>query len=185
VFVADHGVAAAGVSAYPQAVTVEMLRNLGAGGAAISVLARRFGLRIDRDRRWRGDRHQRDAFQGVRYRRVANGTRNLLEGPAMSLAQARLAIDIGIETAREAAASGVTLLGIGEMGIANSTPAAAILAAVTGIEPSRIAGRGTGVDDHALARKIEVIEAALRLHRGSLDDGLSLLPRSADWRSPR
>jgi nicotinate-nucleotide--dimethylbenzimidazole phosphoribosyltransferase len=175
VFVADHGVAVAGVSAYPKAVTVEMLRNLGAGGAAISVLARRFGYELIVTDVGVETDTSATPFKGVRYRRVANGTGNLLEGPAMSLAQARQAIDIGIETAREAAASGVTLLGIGEMGIANSTPAAAILAAVTGIEPSRIAGRGTGVDDHALARKIEVIETALRLHRGSLDDGLSIL----------
>jgi nicotinate-nucleotide--dimethylbenzimidazole phosphoribosyltransferase len=93
----------------------------------------------------------------------------------MTAVQARQAIEIGIETARGAAGDGVTLLGIGEMGIANSTPAAAILAAVTGIEPARLAGRGTGVDDQALAHKIEVIETALRLHRGRLDDGLSML----------
>jgi nicotinate-nucleotide--dimethylbenzimidazole phosphoribosyltransferase len=175
VFVADHGVAAAGVSAYPKAVTVEMLRNIGAGGAAISVLARRFGYElividvgVETDT-------SATPFKGVRYRRVASGTQNFLEGAAMTLAQARLAIEIGIETARETAASGTTLLGIGEMGIANSTPAAAILAAVTGIEPARLAGRGTGVDDRALARKIEVIEAALRLHREALGDGLSML----------
>jgi nicotinate-nucleotide--dimethylbenzimidazole phosphoribosyltransferase len=114
-------------------------------------------------------------FQGVRYRRVANGTKSFLEGPAMTIVEARQALEIGIETAREAASGGVTLLGIGEMGIANSTPAAAILAAVTAIEPARLAGRGTGVDGQALAHKIEVIETALRLHRGNLDDGLSML----------
>jgi nicotinate-nucleotide--dimethylbenzimidazole phosphoribosyltransferase len=175
VFVADHGVAAAGVSAYPKAVTVEMLRNIGAGGAAISVLARRFGYElIVTDVGVEIDTSS-TPFNGVRYRRVANGTANLLEGPAMTAVQARQAIEIGIETARGADGDGVTLLGIGEMGIANSTPAAAILAAVTGIEPARLAGRGTGVDDQALAHKIEVIETALRLHRGRLDDGLSML----------
>lgn len=174
-FVADHGIAAAGVSAYPKAVTVEMLRNIGAGGAAISVLARRFGYQlIVTDVGVETDTSS-TPFKGVRYRRVANGTRNMLEGPAMTVAQARQAVGIGIETAREVAEAGVTLLGIGEMGIANSTPAAAILAAVTGIEPARLAGRGTGVDDQALAHKIGVIEDALRLHRGSLEDGVSML----------
>jgi nicotinate-nucleotide--dimethylbenzimidazole phosphoribosyltransferase len=175
VFVADHGIAAAGVSAYPKAVTVEMLRNIGAGGAAISVLAHRFGYElIVTDVGVESDTSA-TPFNGVRYRRVANGTKNFLDGAAMTIAQARQAIEIGIETARETAASGTTLLGIGEMGIANSTPAAAILSAVTGIEPARLAGRGTGVDDHALGRKIEVIEAALRLHSDSLGDGLSML----------
>ena len=175
VFVADHGVAEAGVSAYPKAVTVEMLRNIGAGGAAISVLARRFGydlivtdVGVETDT-------SATPFAGVRYRRVAAGTINFLEGPAMTDAQARHAIEIGIETAREAVAGGAVLLGIGEMGIANSTPAAAILTAITGIEPARMAGRGTGVDDRALAHKVEVIESALRLHRARLGDGLSLL----------
>jgi nicotinate-nucleotide--dimethylbenzimidazole phosphoribosyltransferase len=175
VFVADHGVAAAGVSAYPKTVTVEMLRNIGAGGAAISVLARRFAYELIVTDVGVETDTSATPFKGVRYRRVANGTKSFLEGPAMTIAEARHAIEIGIETAREAASGGVTLLGIGEMGIANSTPAAAILAAVTGIEPARLAGRGTGVDDQALAHKIEVIETALRLHRGNLDDGLSML----------
>jgi nicotinate-nucleotide--dimethylbenzimidazole phosphoribosyltransferase len=175
VFVADHGVAEAGVSAYPKAVTVEMLRNIGAGGAAISVLARRFGYELIVTDVGVETDTSTTPFAGVRYRRVAAGTRNFLEGPAMTNAQACRAIEIGIETAREAAAGGVTLLGIGEMGIANSTPAAAILAAVTGIEPARMAGRGTGVDDEALAHKIEVIEAALRLHRAHFGDGLAML----------
>src|SRR5579863_7365932 len=175
VFVADHGISAAGVSAYPKAVTVEMLRNIGAGGAAISVLARRFGYELIVTDVGVETDTSATPFTGVRYRRVAAGTRNFLEGPAMTNAQTRHALEIGIETARDAAAGGVTLLGIGEMGIANSTPAAAILAAVTGIEPARMAGRGTGVDDHALARKVEVIETALRLHRAQLGDGLSML----------
>jgi nicotinate-nucleotide--dimethylbenzimidazole phosphoribosyltransferase len=175
VFVADHGVAEAGVSAYPKAVTVEMLRNIGAGGAAISVLARRFGFELIVTDVGVETDTSTIPFAGVRYRRVAAGTRNFLEGPAMTNAHARRAIEIGIETAREAAASGATLLGIGEMGIANSTSAAAILAAVTGIEPGRMAGRGTGLDDHALAHKVEVIETALRLHRADLGDGLAML----------
>jgi nicotinate-nucleotide--dimethylbenzimidazole phosphoribosyltransferase len=175
VFVADHGIAAAGVSAYPKAVTVEMLRNIGAGGAAISVLARRFGYELIVTDVGVETDTSATPFKGVRYRRVADGTRNFLEGAAMTIAQARQAIEIGIETAHEAATAGVTLLGIGEMGIANSTTAAAIFAAATGIEPARLAGRGTGVEDHALAHKIHVIEMALQRHRASLGDGLSML----------
>lgn len=84
-------------------------------------------------------------------------------------------MEVGIETAREAAGRGATLIGIGEMGIANSTPAAAILAALTGIEPGRLAGRGTGVDDAGLRRKVEAAEAALRLHRDALGDGIAMI----------
>ncbi len=175
VFVADHGVAAAGVSAYPAAVTVEMLRNIGAGVAAISVLARRFGYELIVTDVGVATDTSAAPFPGVRYRRIGAGTRNFLDGPAMTRDEARRALEVGIEVAREAAAAGVTLIGIGEMGIANSTPAAAILSAVTGVAPARIAGRGTGLDDRGLARKIEVIERALAIHRNSLDDGLGLL----------
>lgn len=175
VFVADHGIAAEGVSVFPKAVTVEMLRNIGAGGAAISVLARRFGydLRVTDV----GVEIDTSAtpFNGVTYRRIAPGTRNFAEGPAMSAELARRAIEIGIEVARELADSGVTLIGIGEMGIANSTSAAALLSGITGISPGHLAGRGTGLDDAGLRHKVAVIGRALELHRESLRDGLSML----------
>ena len=175
VFVADHGVADAAVSAYPKGVTVEMLRNIGAGGAAISVLARSFGYQLMvTDVGVEADTSL-SPLPGVRYRRVGPGTRSFLQGPAMSLPEARRALEIGIETTHEAAASGATLVGIGEMGIANSTSAAAILAALTGLEPRRVAGRGTGLDDAGLERKIGAVEAALRLHRDSFKDGLQTL----------
>ncbi|MGH7931925.1 MAG: nicotinate-nucleotide--dimethylbenzimidazole phosphoribosyltransferase [Candidatus Binataceae bacterium] len=175
VFVGDHGVAEAGVSAYPKAVTAEMLRNIAAGGAAISVLTRRFGFELQvTDVGVEADTSA-NPLPGVRYRRVGAGTRNFLEGPAMSAAQARQALETGIETAYAAATSGATLIGIGEMGIANSTPAAALLAAFTGIEPVRIAGRGTGLDDAGLRRKVEVIESGLRFHRAALSDAMATL----------
>lgn len=175
VFVADHGVAAAGVSAYPAAVTVEMLRNIAAGGAAISVLCRRFGYDLIVTDVGVATDTSAAPFAGVRYRRIGAGTRNFLDGPAMTDDEARRALETGIATARGAIAAGATLLGIGEMGIANSTPAAALLAALSGIAPARIAGRGTGLDDRGLARKIEVIERALALHRGVFNDGLAIL----------
>jgi nicotinate-nucleotide--dimethylbenzimidazole phosphoribosyltransferase len=173
VFVADHGVAEAQVSAYPKAVTVEMLRNIAAGGAAISVLAKRLGYElIVTDVGVETDTSS-TPFAGVRYRRVGAGTKNFLYGPAMSVEDARRSLEIGIETAREAAETGATLIGIGDMGIANSTSAAAILAALTAITPARLAGRGTGVDDAGLQRKIDVVERALRIHRGACGDGLA------------
>jgi nicotinate-nucleotide--dimethylbenzimidazole phosphoribosyltransferase len=175
VFVADHGVAEEGVSAYPQAVTVEMLRNIAGGGAASSVLARRFGYRL-----WIADvgvaaDTSADALPGVLYRRIAPGTRNLAREAAMSVSQARAALEVGVEVARGAVASGATLIGIGEMGIANSTSATALLAAFTRIRPARLAGRGAGVDDAGMQRKVAAIERALKLHRAALKDPLATL----------
>lgn len=175
VYVADHGVEKARVSAYPKAVTVEMLRNIGSGGAAISVLARRFGHELIVTDVGVATDTSGTPFAGVRYRRIAAGTRNFLESPAMTDAEVRSALAIGIEQVREAAAAGTTLMGIGEMGIANSTAAAALLAALTGIAPARMVGRGTGVDDVGFRRKVETVEAALQLHREQLGDGLGAL----------
>src|SRR5215469_13231647 len=175
VFVADHGVADAGVSAFPQAVTVEMLRNIAGGGAAISVLARRFGYELRTiDVGVKTDTRAMP-LAGVTYRRVVAGTRNLLNEPAMTPEQARRALEIGIETARDLAAVGATLIGIGEMGIANSTSASALLAALTASQPEAIVGRGTGLDDAGVRRKMEVVTRALELHRPSLSDPLKML----------
>lgn len=175
VFVADHGVAEEGVSAYPQAVTAEMLRNIASGGAAISVLARRFGYRL-----WIADvgvavDTSAEELPGVVHRRIGAGTRNLAREAAMSLAEARAALEVGIEIAHTAVAEGATLIGIGEMGIANSTAAAALLAALTGLEPAHLAGRGTGLDDAGMRRKVAAIERALRLHRAAFTDPLATL----------
>jgi nicotinate-nucleotide--dimethylbenzimidazole phosphoribosyltransferase len=175
VFVADHGVAIEGVSAYPQAVTAEMLRNIAAGGAAISVLARRFGyalkivdvgVKIDASA---------NPLAGVTYRRIGPGTRNFLDGPAMTREETTRAIEIGIEIARDLANDGATLIGIGDMGIANSTSAAALLCALTAIAPDAMVGRGTGLDDAGVRRKIEVVARALEIHRDALTTGESIL----------
>jgi nicotinate-nucleotide--dimethylbenzimidazole phosphoribosyltransferase len=175
VFVADHGVADEGVSAFPQAVTAEMLRNIAGGGAAISVLARRFGyalkvvdvgVKIDTSAK---------PLAGVTYRRIGASTRNFLDGQAMTLDETTRALEVGIEIARELAGSGATLIGIGEMGIANSTPAAALLCALTGIPPESMVGRGTGLDDAGVRRKTEVVTRALEIHREALTSGESML----------
>lgn len=175
VFVSDHGVADEGVSAYPQAVTAEMLRNIAAGGAAISVLARRFGyalkvidvgVKIDTSAA---------PLAGVSYRRVGAGTANFARGSAMTPAEGTRGLEVGIEVVRDLVRSGATLIGIGEMGIANSTSAAAILSAITHIAPTAMVGRGTGLDDAGVRRKTEVVVRALELHRNSLDGGESIL----------
>ena len=175
VFVADHGIAEEGVSAFPKAVTLEMLRNIAAGGAAISILAQRFGydLRIV-DVGVETDTSA-TPFPGVSYRRVGAGTRNFLKAAAMTRDEAVRALEIGIEVARELAASSVTLIGIGEMGIANSTSAAAVISAATAIAPSLLAGRGTGIDAAGLRHKIDVIERGLARNRTLLSDGVGIL----------
>ncbi len=175
VFVADHGIAEEGVSAFPKAVTLEMLRNIASGGAAISVLARRFGyeLRVV-DMGVEADT-SRTPFKGVTYHRIGPGTRNFLNREAMTRDEAQRALEVGIEIARELAASGVTLIGIGEMGIANSTSAAAVISAVTKIPAARLAGRGTGLDDAGWKHKVAVIERALTRHRDAFGEGLAIL----------
>jgi nicotinate-nucleotide--dimethylbenzimidazole phosphoribosyltransferase len=174
VFVADHGVAEEGVSAFPKAVTLEMLRNIAGGGAAISVLARRFGYELRVIDVGVETDTSATPFSGVTYRRIGQGTQNFLNSNAMTREEARDAIEVGIEVARDFAATGVTLIGIGEMGIANSTSAAAVISAASGIPPARLAGRGTGLDDAGWRRKVDVIERALTLHRDALN-GLDIL----------
>jgi nicotinate-nucleotide--dimethylbenzimidazole phosphoribosyltransferase len=175
VFVADHGVADEGVSAFPQAVTVEMLRNIASGGAAISVLARRLGydLRVI-DVGVKTDTSS-TPVRSVTYRRIGAGTANFVRGNAMNPEQVRRALEVGIEVTRELAQGGVTLIGMGEMGIANSTAAAAVLSAITEIAPSELAGRGTGLDEAGVRHKVAIIERALKLHRASLRTGESIL----------
>jgi nicotinate-nucleotide--dimethylbenzimidazole phosphoribosyltransferase len=177
VFVADHGVADEGVSTFPQAVTAEMLRNIAAGGAAISVLARRFGYELKVVDVGVKTDTSANPLAGVIYRRIGAGTRNFLDGPAMTPDETTRALETGIEIASELAKSGATLIGIGEMGIANSTPAAAILCALTAIPPDSMVGRGTGLDDAGVRRKIEVVARALELHRpaGGPASGESIL----------
>jgi nicotinate-nucleotide--dimethylbenzimidazole phosphoribosyltransferase len=175
VFVADHGVADEGVSAYPKAVTVQMLRNIATGGAAISVLARHFGFELQVVDVGVEQDTSADPMPGVIYRRVGAGTRSMLRDPAMSPDETRRALEVGIEIARDAAQAGATLLGIGEMGIANSTSAAALLCATAGIPPARIAGRGTGLDENQFRHKVDVIERSLTLHAAARRDPLARL----------
>ena len=175
VFVADHGVADEGVSAYPKEVTAQMLRNIACGGAAISVLARHYGYQLKVIDAGVATDTSAEGLPGVIYRRIGPGTRNFMHEPAMTAVQAKAALEAGIEIAKEAIEAGSMLVGIGEMGIANSTSAAALLSAITGIDAAAMAGRGTGLDENGLRRKVEVIRTSLARHRTSLSDGQQLL----------
>jgi len=157
---ADHGVAARGVSAYPIEVTAQMLANFAGGGAAICVLAREAGARlVVVDAGVIGDA----AVDGVRTEVVdgVRGTDDLTMGPAMSRSTATGMIERGIALAEGLAAEGVQILGLGEMGIANTTSASALTAALLPAEPSLVCGPGTGIDDAGLARKVDAVRRGL------------------------
>ena len=162
VFAADHGVAAQGVSAYPQAVTAQMLANFAGGGAAIAVLARHLGASlaiIDV-----GTVHAIHPMPGVLDRRVAPGTADFTQAPAMTPAQAEAALAVGAECINAAAAAGAELFIGGEMGIGNTTAATALGCALLGEAPAALVGRGTGVDAAGLARKCAAVAQALARH---------------------
>jgi len=171
----DHGVVAEGVSAYPSAVTPQMVDNFLRGGAAINVLARHVGARVvvvDA-----GVAADMPARPGLLVKKVAHGTANMRRGPAMTSEQAVQSIIAGIEALEAELAQGLDIVATGDMGIGNTTPSSAIVAAVTGRPVAQVTGRGTGVDEAGLANKITVIDEALRLNRPRPDDGLDLLAK--------
>ena len=163
VFAGDHKVTAEGVSAYPSVVTQLMVKNFIGGGAAINVLARRAGAEVEViDIGVDGDL---GVLPGLLVRKVKHGADNIARGPAMTLAECRQAVEVGIERAQVAARAGVTLLGTGEMGIGNTTPAAALFAALLGVPPVEVTGPGTGLEPSGVVAKAAVIERALQSNR--------------------
>ncbi len=173
VFAADHGVHAPGVTPWPQEVTAQMVANFLAGGAVVNAFARRLGVEVcvvDV-----GVAAPLDPAPGLLPRRIADGTADLATGPALTREQARAAVEVGIETARDLVAAGNRCLVTGDMGIANTTAAAALISAFTGAEPGEVTGRGTGVDDATLAHKTAVVAAALARHRPDPADPLGVL----------
>ncbi len=162
VFGADHGVAVEGVSAYPRDVTAQMMANLAAGGAAACVLTRAAGMSLEIVDV--GVAADLSGLAGIRHAKVRPGSANFVEGPAMSAPECSEAIEAGRAAARRAADDGCRALALGDMGIGNTTAAAALASALTGAPPERTVGRGTGVDDRTLARKREVVARALALH---------------------
>ncbi len=175
VMAADHGVASEGVSAYPAEVTYQMVLNFLRGGAAINVLARQAGARVTVvDIGVATDFAEAPGLVG---RKIAHGTHNLARGPAMSRSQAESAIQAGIEVVNDEINKGLDLVATGDMGIGNTTPSSAIVAALTGLPVSQVTGRGTGVDDAGLAHKIVTIETALALNRPDPSDALDVLAK--------
>ena len=174
-FAADHGVVAEGVSAYPQIVTAQMVENFLRGGAAVNVLARQAEARVvvaDF-----GVANPIPGSPGLHSCPIAPGTANLARGPAMTRAQALQALETGARLAEQALDAGADLLATGEMGIGNTTAASAIAAAITGAGPERVTGRGTGVDDATLARKVDVVRRALAVNAPDGRDGLDVLAK--------
>jgi nicotinate-nucleotide--dimethylbenzimidazole phosphoribosyltransferase len=158
VFAADHGVVAQGVTPWPQDVTAQMVANILAGGAAINAFARQVGATVTVVDV--GVAGVLTPALGLRVRKVRAGTADLSLGPAMSASEAVESVEVGIETARALVGSGARLLVTGEMGIGNTTAAAAVIATLTGAAAEQVTGRGTGIDDAMLARKRAIVAAA-------------------------
>jgi nicotinate-nucleotide--dimethylbenzimidazole phosphoribosyltransferase len=171
----DHGVVAEGVSAYPQEVTPQMVLNFLGGGAAINVLARHVGARvivIDM-----GVAAEMPLHPCLIDAKIAKGTANIAIGPAMPREQAVQAVRAGMNVVEAELARGLDIVGVGEMGIGNTTPSAAIAAALTGLPPSELVGRGTGVDDAGLRRKIDAVDRALCVNCPDPTDALDVLAK--------
>lgn len=173
VFAADHGVAAEGVSAFPQAVTAEMVKNFARGGAAISVLAKHLNATLEVINL--GTVFPVGSFAKVRDEHIAAGTANFAQSPAMTEEQLAAALQAGQAAALRAKQAGAQLFIGGEMGIANTTSASAIACALLQESPQLLAGPGTGLDSKGVAHKAAVIQRALDLHRTKLTQPLDVL----------
>ncbi|MGB9885966.1 MAG: nicotinate-nucleotide--dimethylbenzimidazole phosphoribosyltransferase [Moorellales bacterium] len=170
---ADHGVAEEGVSAFPQEVTAQMVANFARGGAAMSVLSRHVGAElvvVDI-----GVARDLPLIPGVLSRKVAYGTRNFTRGPAMTRQEAEQAVAVGLEVAREVVGRGARLVALGDMGIANTSASTAIAAVYSGLPVAELTGRGTGVDDERLKKKIRCLEQALAENRPDPRDAWDVL----------
>jgi nicotinate-nucleotide--dimethylbenzimidazole phosphoribosyltransferase len=173
---ADHGVCEEGVSAYPREVTAQMVYNYLRGGAAVSVLARQSGVTV-RVVDLGVDHDFPPDSPGLLQRKVGRGTANFAKGPAMSSRSAVRTLEIGIELATAEVQSGAQLLGIGEMGIGNTTVATALFAALGDFDPETLAGIGTGIDAQTRRKKVEVVRRALARNYPRAADPLGCLAR--------
>lgn len=172
---ADHGVAAEGVSLYPQGVTRQMVLNFLGGGAGINVLARHVGARVvvvDMGVIGGFEPHPELLCKMIDF-----GTRNMARGPAMSRSQALDAIEAGIEVIQTEIAGGLDIVGTGDMGIGNTTASSAVCAVMTGKPVAEVTGRGTGLGDEQLDHKVAVIQQALEVNQPNPDDPLDVLAR--------
>jgi nicotinate-nucleotide--dimethylbenzimidazole phosphoribosyltransferase len=172
-FAGDHGVVDEGVSAFPKEVTPQMVMNMLGGGAAVNVLTRHVGadlVVVDM-----GVSDPLDAAEGLCRKKVRGGTDSIARGPAMSVEEAEQAVCAGIELARGAKDDGISIVGTGEMGIANTTPASALYAVYLDCDVEEVTGRGTGIDDAGLENKVQVLKKALDVNRERLTDPLRIL----------
>ncbi|MEV4248696.1 nicotinate-nucleotide--dimethylbenzimidazole phosphoribosyltransferase [Streptosporangium canum] len=178
IFAADHGVHAQGVTPWPQEVTVQMVGNFLAGGAVANAFAAQVGASVTVVDV--GVAADLPPAPGLTVSKVAYGTADLSVGPAMTAEQVVAALEAGIAVARELVDQGARCLVTGDMGIANTTASAALICAFTGKDAAAVTGRGTGVDDETLARKVEVVRQALRVNGlpGGREDGPAAGPAS-------
>lgn len=176
VMAGDHGVAQEKVSAFPQEVTFQMVYNFIRGGAGINVLARHIGadvLVVDM-----GVAKDFASEKGLIIKKIAYGTKNIAQGPAMSRDEAERAIIAGIEVFEdELSRKGIDIVGLGEMGIANTTPSSAIVACLTKSKVEEVTGQGTGINEDQLKNKIRVIKQAIEINHPNLEDGLDVLSK--------
>ncbi|MGW3107297.1 nicotinate-nucleotide--dimethylbenzimidazole phosphoribosyltransferase [Streptomyces sp. NPDC001100] len=173
IFAGDHGVHAQGVTPWPQEVTAQMVANFLGGGAVCNAFASQVGAEVcvvDV-----GVASELPATPGLLPRKVRAGTSDMTTGPAMSREEAKQAIEVGIETARDLVAAGNKALLTGEMGIANTTASAALISVFTDTDPADVTGRGTGINDETLARKTEVVRRAIELHQPDPADPIGVL----------
>ncbi|MET9834878.1 nicotinate-nucleotide--dimethylbenzimidazole phosphoribosyltransferase [Streptomyces sp. NPDC006385] len=173
IFAGDHGVHAQGVTPWPQEVTAQMVANFLGGGAVCNAFAGQVGAEVcvvDV-----GVAADLPATPGLLPRKVRAGTSDMTTGPAMTRDEARQAIEVGIETARDLVAAGNKALLTGEMGIANTTASAALISVFTDTDPAEVTGRGTGINDETLARKTEVVRRAIELHQPDPADPIGVL----------
>jgi len=169
----DHGVSNEGVSTFPQEVTRQMVKNFLDGGATISVLAQHVGARVvvvDC-----GVNADFEPVDGLKIKKVGYGTGNIARGPAMSREQAIKSLEAGIESFNEELINGIDIIATGDMGIANTTPSSAIIACLTGADVSKVTGRGTGLNDSGVEKKIEVIKAAFDVNKPDPSDPIDVL----------
>jgi nicotinate-nucleotide--dimethylbenzimidazole phosphoribosyltransferase len=173
IFAGDHGVHAQGVSPWPQEVTAQMVANFVGGGAVVNAFARQAGADVlVVDVGVAIPLHGGDNLLDANVRR---GTRDLAVEPALTRDEALAAVEVGIGVANALVDAGAACLLTGDMGIANTTPAAALIAAFTGVDAAEVTGRGTGIDDPTYAKKVAVVTAALRLHAPDPADPLAVL----------
>jgi nicotinate-nucleotide--dimethylbenzimidazole phosphoribosyltransferase len=172
---ADHGVAREGVSAYPSSVTGQMVMNFLNGGAAVNVLAKQVGAQVrvvDM-----GVESDLGNLPGLIDHKIGWGSNNFVEGPAMTHEQALQSIEVGIGLARDAYADGLRVMGIGEMGIGNTTSSSAIAAVMTGQSVAKVTGKGTGVDAERFAKKVQIIELGLKRNQPNAKDPVDVLAK--------